>query len=470
MAVPVSPAEFAAAMDRLGPWDPARRVAVAVSGGPDSLALALLARQWGDAVAFVVDHGLRAESAAEATAAQAILMAQGIAASILPLQGLQSGPSIAERARAARYAALSAACRAAGLVDLLLGHHAGDQAETVLLRRRSGSGPGGLAGMAAVTERTDVRLLRPLLRFAPGRLAAVVAAAGLTAATDPTNTDLRTTRARLRREIADDRGPLLAEARARGAARAERDAGLARELAERVQFSPAGFALVSPGPMAPDALAAVLRTVSGRHYPVSAKSVAALVMPGLDPGIHVVRLMTSDAPSPHPEFHTKSRWCPDAVDGRIKPGHDDANGPASSAGGRGRSAGSVLLRSATIAGVRILPAGRLGEGWLVVREEAALADPAPAVPGLLWDGRFRLVCAPPETTIGALGSDAARLRHLSPWPAAVLRVLPALRRHGVLSEVPHIVYTSVYDEGCASGCAVVHSAAAPAAAAAFVAC
>ena len=402
MAAPVSLAEFGAAMDRLGPWDAARRVAVAVSGGPDSLALALLARRWGDPIAFVVDHRLRPESAAEATAASAILEAHGLPATVLPLVGLQAGPGLAERARAARYAALSAACRGAGLVDLLLGHHAGDQAETVLLRRRAGSGPRGLAAMAALSEITDIRLLRPLLGYAPDRLAAVVAAAGLTAASDPTNTDLRTTRARLRHEIGADRTALLAEAGARARERGERDAELAAELAQRVQFFPGGFALLSPGPLPPDALAAVLRTISGRRYPVT-------LLPTI----------------PHP---------------------------------------------ATLAGTRILPAGKLGDGWLLVREEAAMAGPAFATPGAVWDGRFRVVCAPSRTTLSALGGDAAKLRHRSHWPAAVLRALPALRRDGTLSEVPHLEYADAVDEGGASGRAVVHSAVVPATGAAFVAC
>ena len=404
-AAPVTPAEFAAAMDRLGPWDSARRLAVAVSGGPDSLCLALLLRHWGDPAAFIVDHGLRAGSAAEAAAAQSTLAQRGIAGSILRLRGLAPGSGIAERAREARYAALSAACREAGLVDLVLGHHAGDQAETVLLRQRAGSGPRGLASMASLTEAMDVRLLRPLLGFAPERLAAVVAQAGLTAAQDPTNDDLRTTRARLRREIGSARAGLLAEAATQGRARAARDAGLAAELAARVRLYPAGFAVMSPGPVAPDVLAAVLRLVSGRRYPVAA--VASL---------------------------------------------------------------AAAPRSATLAGARLLPAGRLGPGWLVVREAAAMAGALPAAADVVWDGRFRVGRVGSGCTVGALGEAAAGLRRRSPWPAAVLRSLPALRHDSTLFSVPFLDYDHRVDDSASPGWPVLHSAAVPCAGAGFVAC
>ena len=134
-------------MDRLGPFGPGRHVAVAVSGGADSMALAVLAAGWGRPLALVVDHGLRQASAAEAEATLRRLHERGIPARLLMLHGLRPGPALQARARAARYGALTAACEEAGLVDLLLGHHGGDQAETIAMRRAAGSGPAGLAGM-----------------------------------------------------------------------------------------------------------------------------------------------------------------------------------------------------------------------------------------------------------------------------------------------------------------------------------
>ncbi len=359
-------------MDRLGPWDACRRVAVAVSGGADSLALALLAKAWGDPAAFVVDHGLRAESAAEAEWTRDVLTARGIPATILRLRNLAPG---AARARAARYAALSAACRAAGLVDLLLGHHAGDQAETVLMRQRRGSGPDGLAGMAALVETDDIRLVRPLLGIEPSRLRTLVAAAGLVPVEDPTNSDLRTTRARLRQEIGTDRADLLAVAAAAGQARARSEAAIATELAARVQIYPEGFAVLSQGPVGARAFAALLRSVAGRRFPVG----------------HVAALAA----------------CP---------------------------------RAATVAGVQLLPAGRLGPGWLLVREAAAMEAAIAARPGGVWDGRYRVAEAQCGSKIGPLGSLAGTLRDVSRLPFSVLRTLPAFWCNSALSAVPHLDY------------------------------
>ncbi|MBV9755783.1 MAG: tRNA lysidine(34) synthetase TilS, partial [Alphaproteobacteria bacterium] len=110
----------------LGPFGPESRLAVAVSGGADSTALALLAAGWtgtrgGSVLALVVDHGLRPESGAEAALALRRLAERGIPGRLLPIAGLDRGPALAERARRARYAALEQACRKAGIVHLMLG-------------------------------------------------------------------------------------------------------------------------------------------------------------------------------------------------------------------------------------------------------------------------------------------------------------------------------------------------------------
>ncbi len=153
----ITDAEFAAAMAALAPFEPAPRIAAGVSGGADSMALALLADAWarergGSLLALVVDHGLRQGSGQEAAETRVRLNARGIAVRLLTIAGLVHGPALAERARAARFAALEAACAEAGIVHLLLGHHAGDQAETVLIRALGGSGASGLAGMASQIE------------------------------------------------------------------------------------------------------------------------------------------------------------------------------------------------------------------------------------------------------------------------------------------------------------------------------
>ena len=365
-------------MRPLGPWASAERIAVAVSGGADSLCLALLAARWGmprgiRVLGLIVDHGLRAEAAGEARLTAARLDAHGIASRLLTLDGLPPGPSLAERARAARYAALRACCRASGIVDLLVGHHAGDQAETVLMRRRAGSGADGLAGMASLSETDALRLVRPLLTQPPERLRATLRGFAVGWVEDPSNRDDRALRSRLRRELA---GPdaaglaaeLLAAAAEAGAARTARDLEQAGDLALTTMLMPEGFALLPPRLVPPRALAALMRTIGGASYPPATRGVAALVQ---DP------------------------------------------------------------RPATLAGTRLMRAGRLGAGWLLLREAARVGAPVPAVPEAVWDRRFRLrgpaTDLPPGLSIGALGRDAARDRTRPDLPAAVLAVMPTLR-------------------------------------------
>ena len=129
------------------------RLAVAVSGGPDSLALTLLADGWarargGAVMALTVDHRLRAESAEEAAWTRGRLQARGIETRILTLDWEAPVRARAARARAERYRRLEAQCRADGLLHLLTGHQREDQAETFLLRLGRGSGVDGLAAMA----------------------------------------------------------------------------------------------------------------------------------------------------------------------------------------------------------------------------------------------------------------------------------------------------------------------------------
>lgn len=388
---PLGADEFAACMAPLGPFEPAPRLAAGVSGGADSMALALLADAWarargGSLLALVVDHGLRPESASEADLTIQRLAARGIPARILRLADLRHGPALAERARAARYAALRSACAGAGILHLLLGHHAADQAETVLMRRQSGSGPAGLAAMPALAEQCELRLLRPLLRVPPVRLRATLRDAGLAWVEDPSNRDQRALRSRLRAAMddPDGTGPAVAAlcdaARASGAARALQEAATARLLAERAALYPEGFALLSLGPVDPAALAALIQAIAGAAFPPPSRSIASL------------------AANPRP---------------------------------------------ATLAGVRLLPADRLGPGLLLVREVAAMAPPIAAWPGTVWDGRFRLQAGatPPEgATIGALETDAARLRRRTSLPSAVLQTLPAVRRGNSLVAVPHLLY------------------------------
>ncbi|HKM61058.1 MAG TPA: tRNA lysidine(34) synthetase TilS [Acidisphaera sp.] len=367
-------------MSRLGPFPAVPVLAAGVSGGADSTALAVLADGWARRqgrrlLALIVDHGLRPASAAEAAETAARLAGWDIESRVLHL-GLSRGPGQAARARSARLAALEDACAAAGITDLLLGHHAADQAETAMIRALSATGDDGFAGMPALRHTGRVRVLRPLLAWHPVRLRALLTPGSWIE--DPSNADLLALRVRLRPAAAAAVEPLAEAAREAGRARRLREEAAASWLAGHATIRPEGFARIPDAPLPADALSALIRTVGGSALPPPVAAVQALA---------------------------------------ARPG------------------------PATLAGVQIVPAGRHGPGWLLVREEAAMAPPCDAVAGARWDGRFRLRgAAPPGLRIGPLGDDAARMRRLTDLPSSVLRTMPALRRQTVLEAVPHIAY------------------------------
>lgn len=176
------------------------RFGVAVSGGPDSMALLDLAatRFPGQVEAATVDHGLRPESAGEAAMVARYCAGRAIPHATLhpeaPIEG-----SLQAAAREVRYALLERWADARGIDWLLTAHHADDQLETLLMRLNRSSGVAGLAGIRARRG----RVLRPLLSVRKAALEAHVAAHGLPHAADPSNRDQRFDRARLRRELAD---------------------------------------------------------------------------------------------------------------------------------------------------------------------------------------------------------------------------------------------------------------------------
>ena len=374
-----------------------------------TMALALLLRSWGRPFACVVDHGLREESAAEAGVTMRRLAELGISARLLRAD-LSHGPGLAERARAARYTLLAVACRDAGLADLALGHHLRDQAETLLLRRASGSGVTGLSGMAAVVHTKFTRLLRPLLAVPPARLRATLRAAGVGWVEDPSNADPTAPRARLRA------GPLSglaaaakfsAEARTHGDVRAAVEAQAAADLAASATIYSYGVAHLR-APIGQHALSALIWTLSGDAHP--------------PPSAGVLRLSACL--------------------------HADA------------------AHDATLHGARVMPARRLGLGWLVGREASAMEEAV--FLDQRWDGRFQAVpgVGSQGMTLGPLGSDAARLRRRSALPSALLQTLPTLRRDGAIVAVPHLCYP---DSAACRGASVLFRPARPAAPAPFVA-
>jgi tRNA(Ile)-lysidine synthase len=401
---PIDDAGFAAALDGLAIFETRPFVAVATSGGPDSLALTILADRWararGGAIrALSVDHRLRPESGSEILRLAQWLRQRGIGHDVLVWAGAKPATGIEEAARIARYELLAAWCRAHGCLHLLLAHHREDQIETRLIRQRAGSGPDGLAGMSAIREIKGCRLLRPLLAFPKSRLAALLEAERQPWITDPSNDDPLFERARLRLErrhrdgsqdfAATEEERLCAEIRALGHERIVREQARARLLARTVALHPAGFAVLDGGFLAAEpevaagALAALAMTIGGGRYPPRRAGVARLIA-------------------------------------------------ALAAGARGH----------TLGGCRFV---RWRGGILVLRELARAADPIRLTPGTIrcWDRRFRVSL--PETATGpvvisCLGRpgviELARRggwSHLPPLPRLAFPALPAARdAHGLL--------------------------------------
>ncbi|MXP41818.1 tRNA lysidine(34) synthetase TilS [Altererythrobacter soli] len=231
-------ARFAAALDRL--WPEGGRLGLAVSGGPDSLALLLLAHAAvpGRFAVASVDHGLRPAAAEECRAVARVCAERGILCAILTVQ--TGTGNLQTAAREARYAALAGWAEREGLGALATAHHADDQAETLIMRLNRASGLSGLAGVRrrGVVPGTALPLLRPLLDWRRAELAEIVSRAGLEPAADPSNRDERFDRVRIRAALATADWldpPALAQSAAH---LAEADAALEwaaeREWAERV--------------------------------------------------------------------------------------------------------------------------------------------------------------------------------------------------------------------------------------------
>lgn len=406
---PVGAAEFARSMAALAPSD---RIAVALSGGPDSLALLFLAARWAKRkkhqrlVAFTVDHGLRPESAKEARMAARLASSLGVRHRILRWTGEKPETGLQAAARAARYALLAEACRKEKIGDLLVAHHLDDQAETFLLRLARGSGVDGLAAMAPLRDvpgAADIRLLRPLLGVARVRLAATLAKAGLTAIADPSNENERFDRVKARRILGELRAlgldaRRLADTAANMArARAALEAETAALLSAHADFAPTGHVALDPAVLlrAPEdialrALAELLKRVGGAAYPPRFEALQSLFL-------------------------------------ALKAGE--------------------LARGRTLHGCKL----SLERGCLVVQREPAAAQKAPAIglrPGTagLWDGRFevKLLAGPRgRLEVRALGAEGlSRLRKrglpIPEAPKGALAALPALWKGATLLGAPHI--------------------------------
>jgi tRNA(Ile)-lysidine synthase len=409
-AAAISGREFANAMARFGPFERPPRLAVAVSGGADSLCLVLLADRWvralgGTVTALTVDHGLRPESAAEAAQVAKWMAAEGIGHRVLEWVGPKPGSAVQSSAREARYGLLETWCRASGTLHLLVGHHRGDLAETVMLRRDGGSASDGLAAMPALAELAGVRLLRPLLAFPGARLRATLIARGRDWIEDPSNLDRNFARVRARERLAERTGDteqtdLITVAAAAAVQRSRNDRECLAVLARGCTLHPAGFAhldretvLAASHTMRARLVKYLIRCVSGRAYAPRSASID-----------RFARALVS------PRFSA-------------------------------RTLGGCLFSA-------------YRNEFLVCREARNLAPSIAlrSIESRTWDGRFVLGLTEESSffndlTLGALGhngwrevnSGMARVGHAS-IPASARWTLPALRDGSGVSAVPHLGY------------------------------
>ena len=200
-----SPISVQQAKDLFADWKAAPALVLAVSGGPDSLALMWLAARWRRAltrgprlIAVTVDHGLRPEAAREARDVKHLARTLDLPHRTMRWNGAKPKTGLPAAARTARYRLLVQAARANGATHILTAHTRDDQAETLLMRMLRGSGIAGLAAMARETEREGLMLARPLLDISKSQLVATLSKAKIAFADDPTNRDQSFTRPRLR--------------------------------------------------------------------------------------------------------------------------------------------------------------------------------------------------------------------------------------------------------------------------------
>ncbi len=412
-ARPIDADEFAAVMNSLA-GQSVQRIAVAVSGGADSMALALLLRDWcrGTSVvlhALTVDHGLRPESAAEAARVSEWMEGLGVPHSTLTWK---DGPAAARRtasaqadARSVRYRLLTGWCRSHGMSHMAVGHHAEDQVETFLMRLARGSGLAGLASMSPVAAADGIVVVRPLLAEPKARLEATARAAGQEWITDPSNTNRAYGRARFRAA----RGFLAAE-------------GLTDERLLATIAHLRRAQLVVDGAVDCLSRASMSRDAFGAFSINAAKLMEAPLEVGL-------RLLTQTLI---------------AASGGIYGPRFDAIARLHSRLSRDEQC------RVTLSGCLVI---RSGGTVRIFREAAAIDDRRSFLPGddISWDGRFRLKWRAAVSTLPRVGVEVVRMQNehwilkkrepgfqcLEDIPAALRLSLPVVVLDRQVIAVPH---------------------------------
>ncbi len=235
------------------PLTSCEHVALAVSGGSDSVALLRLAARWNGGPklsVLTVDHGLRAEAALEAARVAAWANELGLPAHVLTLPPHKPQAAIQAAARQARYRRMAEWCAANRAQGVVTAHTLDDQAETLLMRLARGSGVDGLSAMAAHTVLHGMRVFRPLLDISRERLKAMLDAVGQEFIDDPSNSDTAFERVRLRKAQSSFRAlgltpeALALSAKRLGRARRALDEAAAALEAYCVAYQPEGHAVI----------------------------------------------------------------------------------------------------------------------------------------------------------------------------------------------------------------------------------
>lgn len=376
-------------------------MALAVSGGSDSIALMRLAKDWTDShhpelklTVLTVDHGLRPEAAEEARRVGVWASDLGLPHHVLAWEGPKPESGLQARARKARYGLMAGWCRQNEAGLLLTGHTLDDQAETVLMRLERSLSPGSLAGIAAQGNWEGFPLYRPLLRARREALRDYLNALGQGWVEDASNADLRFERVRVREALSGLQGAgvtperlaALAEACARTGLLLERLA--AKWLSRWVKEEEAGIChvpkeplLTLPEPLQQHILARIVRHYGGGQ----------------------------SQPEPE-ELRRLAQWV---------------------------SAGPVRC---TLGGALM---GRRKLGFWAAREVARVSPEPLVIPeggSAIWDGRFLVTAAPGSSVVPAghapvpLGEDV---------PSFVRRAYPHVQQPAGATEAPRIDFLRI---------------------------
>lgn len=389
-----------------------KKFAVAVSGGPDSMALTLLLSEWGKkngkhVTALIFDHRIRPESTKEAEQVKKILKGQGIKAEILTTPERIGKRNLQAEARKYRYAALADYCREKQCRYLFTAHHADDQLETMLMRLARGSGLEGLSGIAPVSAMGDITLIRPLLSVSKEELIATLKARKCSWIEDPSNYSAAYARNRMRKVTALLMEEGLTPSRVTATATHLQNAlGFIREEVNRflhthIHFSPAGYASFDVAAFKnahPEvtyrSLKRIIAYVTGKEDPIRAESLIPI--------------------------HEKLR--------------------------------SGMEKPITVAGVQFYPQAKINRVYCIRELHNAAEDIAISLNKTnIWDKRFivrpskkhrfRLLLGRLSTAgASALPPEILRRKEVKELPRRVLATFPAIRGLEGLLAVPHIGY------------------------------